>query len=345
MTNVMTLFGGKGNALASSDLFKSLLDLNKTLAGSAGGGPRISIRGGRFREIIGGEQVRTFKGEQLNVVIVNAAPVGRTYFEGAYDPNSPTPPVCWSADTRTPSPDVPEAQRMASTCAACPMNVKGSGQGESRACRFSQRIAVTVEGDDTNTVYQMQLPATSIFGEAKAGQMGMQAYAKLLAAHNTPAIAVVTGITFDEDAETPKLYFKPVRPLDEEELQAAVEAKDSEAAKAAITMTVSQSDVVSGDAPKAKAKTKPADEDDEDEPVAAPKARPKAEPKAKAKPAVDEDEEDEAPKPKAKAKAKPAVGEDEDAEPVRREKASKAAPAGKADLASIISQWDDEDEE
>jgi len=335
MSNAMTLFGGKGNALASSDLFQSLLDMNKTLAGSGSAPPRISIKGGRFREMIGGEQVRVFKGDQLNVVIVNAAPIGRTYYEGTYDSNSTSPPRCWSADTKTPSPDVPEDNRMSSSCASCPMNVKGSGQGESRACRFSQRIAVTVEGDDENTVYQMQLPATSIFGEASGGNMGMQAYAKLLAAHKTPAIAVVTGITFDEDAETPKLYFKPVRPLDENELQAAVEAKDSDAAKAAITMTVSQVDSVkSEDKPKAKPKAKPVvDEDDEEE-------APKAKPKAKAK-VVDEDE-DEAPKAKPKAKAK-VVDEDEDEEPVKRTtKAEK--PATKGDLASVISAWDDDDE-
>jgi hypothetical protein len=319
----MSLFGGKGNALVNSDLFKSLMDTNTTLAGSGGGAPRISIKGGRFREIIGGEQVRVFKGDQLNVVIVNAAAIGRTYFEGTYDPNNPTPPMCWSSDTKTPNSDVPEDQRMSSTCASCPMNVKGSGQGESRACRFSQRLAVTVEGDTENKVYQLQLPATSIFGDAQKGKMGMQAYAKLLSAHNTPAIAVVTGITFDEDAETPKMFFAPVRGLEEAELNAAVEAKDSPEAKAAITMTVSQTDGVK---PKAKAVE-----------AEAPKA------KAKAKVEEDDEAEEEAPKPKAKAKAK--VAEDDEAgEPVKRTTA-KATPPVKADLSAIISQWDDEDED
>jgi hypothetical protein len=331
MTNAMTLFGGEGNALVSSDLFKSLMDMNKTLAGSGSGVPRISIKGGRFREIIGGEQVRVFKGDQLNVVVVNAAPIGRTYFEGTYDPNVAAPPVCWSSDTKVPNADVPEDQRMSSSCANCPMNVKGSGAGESRACRFSQRLAVTVEGDTENTVYQMQLPATSIFGEAKAGNMGMQAYAKLLAAHNTPAIAVVTGISFDEDAEVPRLYFKPVRPLTEEELQAAVEAKDSEAAKAAITMTVSQVDgVKSGGSQSYNPKKQAIAIDDEEEA-----------PKPKAKPKV---EEEEAPKPKAKAKPKVEEEEGEEEPAKRPSKAAAAAPAAKADLASIIGQWDDDED-
>jgi hypothetical protein len=334
VSNEMSLFGGKGNPLASSDLFKSLMDLNKTLAGSGGGGPRISIKGGRFREIVGGEQVRVFKGDQLNVVVVNAAPISRTYFGEAYDPNNAVAPTCWSSDTKMPNADVPKESRQSATCATCPMNIKGSGQGDSRACRFNQRLAVTVEGDETNTVYQMQLPATSIFGDGRGGKNGMQAYAKLLAAHNTPAIAIVTGVMFDEDSETPKLHFKPVRPLDEEELQAAMVARDSAEAKDAITMTVSQTDGVAPAGGK-KAAAAPA-EDDADE-VPPP-------PKKKAKPAPVEDDADEAPPP-PKKKAKPAPVED-DADEAPTKRATKAeAPAPKADLASIIGQWDDDDDE
>jgi hypothetical protein len=152
------------------------------------------------------------------------------------------------------------------------MNIKGSGQGDSRACRFNQRLAITLEGKPDD-VYQLQLPATSIFGEAKNGNMGMQAYAKFLNAHNTPIIAVMTEMYFDENAETPKLFFKPIRPLDEPELRAAVAAKDSEDATKAITMTVGQTDGVTKKAappaPKAPALVAPpaADEDDEEEPT------------------------------------------------------------------------------
>jgi hypothetical protein len=238
----MTLFGA-GNPLASSDLFKSLQDMNKTLAGGAGGGKRLSIKGNKFRLFVDGEQVSVSKEDSMNIVVVNAAAVSRTYYEGSYDPNNPSAPSCWSVDTRVPAPEVPVEQRKASRCADCPMNVKGSGQGDSRACRFNQRLAITLEGKP-DEVYQLQLPATSLFGEAKGGNMGMQAYAKLLNAHNTPIIAVLTEMRFDENAETPKLFFKPVRPLTEEELEAAVKAKDSEDAIKAITLTVAQTDGV-----------------------------------------------------------------------------------------------------
>jgi hypothetical protein len=82
----MTLF--KNNPLVNSDLFKSLQEMNKNLAGgSTGSGVRrISIKGGRFRLIVGGEQVSVSKNSEMNIIVVNAAPISRTYYEGAYDP-------------------------------------------------------------------------------------------------------------------------------------------------------------------------------------------------------------------------------------------------------------------
>jgi hypothetical protein len=153
----MTLF--KNNPLVNSDLFKSLQEMNKNLAGgSTGSGVRrISIKGGRFRLIVGGEQVSVSKNSEMNIIVVNAAPISRTYYEGAYDPEKTAAPSCWSTDSTVPSKDVPADQRQAPRCADCKMNIKGSGQGESRACRFSQRLAITLEGKP-DEIYQMQLP-------------------------------------------------------------------------------------------------------------------------------------------------------------------------------------------
>ena len=239
----MTLF--EGNSLVSSDLFKKLQETDDNLTGGSGGikSHRISLRGGRFRELVNGEQVNVKSDGFINVVVINAAKLSRTYYKGTYDAENPSAPTCWSPDTQTPSSDVPKDQMQASRCMDCPQNIKGSGQGESRACRFSQRLAILLEGQ-MDTVYQLQLPATSIFGEARDGNMGMQAYAKYLKAHKTPSIAVVTQMSFDENSDTPKLFFKAVRPLNEDELNQAVAMKDSEDAIKAITLTVSQTDGV-----------------------------------------------------------------------------------------------------
>jgi hypothetical protein len=298
----MTLFGG-GNPLVNSDLFKSLRDMNKTLAGGGGGGgKRISIKGNKFRLFVDGEQVSVSKDDHLNIVVVNVAPVSRTYYEGTYDPNNTSAPTCWSADTKTPSPDVPADQRKASRCTDCPMNVKGSGQGDSRACRYNQRLAITLEGKP-DEVYQLQLPATSLFGDGKNGKMPMQAYAKFLDAHNTPIIAVMTQMSLDENSETPKLFFKAVRPLTEEELHAAVAAKDTEEAIKAITLTVSQTDGV---------KKKDS------------AAGTKSYNPAKEKIIVDDEDEIEEPK---KVEAK---------------KTAVAGAGAKPDLSAIVTEWDDE---
>ncbi len=298
----MTLFGS-GNPLVNSDLFKSLRDMNKTLAGGGGGGgKRISIKGNKFRLFVDGEQVSVSKDDHLNIVVVNVAPISRTYYEGTYDPNNTAAPTCWSADTKTPSPDVPADQRKASRCTDCPMNVKGSGQGDSRACRYNQRLAITLEGKP-DEVYQLQLPATSLFGDGKNGKMPMQAYAKFLDAHNTPIIAVMTQMSLDENSETPKLFFKAVRPLTEEELHAAVAAKDTEEAIKAITLTVSQTDGV---------KKKDS------------AAGTKSYNPAKEKIIVDDEDEVEVPK---KVEAK---------------KTAVAGAGAKPDLSAIVTEWDDE---
>jgi hypothetical protein len=298
----MTLFGA-GNPLVNSDLFKSLRDMNKTLSGGVGAaGKRISIKGNKFRLFVDGEQVSVSKEDHLNVVVVNAASISRTYYEGTYDPNNTSAPTCWSADTRAPAAEVPAEQKKSARCADCPMNVKGSGQGDSRACRFNQRLAITLEGKPEE-VYQMQLPATSLFGDGKNGKMPMQAYAKFLDAHDTPIIAVMTQMTLDENSETPKLFFKPVRPLTEEELHVAVAAKDSEDAIKAITMTVAQTEG---------AKKK-------DSAAGTKNYNP-----TKEKIAIDEDDEVEEPK---KVEAK---------------KTAKPAESSKANISALVAEWDDE---
>lgn len=321
MSTEMTLFGGKGNSLVAPDLFEKLKKVNQNLmGGNVGGGvPRISIRGGRFRQMEGGEQVAVSSDSAMNIVIVNAAPIARTYYAGEYDPDNIVPPACWSPDGKTPSSDVPEETRQASRCVECPQNVKGSGKGESRACRYSQRIAVCIEGD-YDKVFQLQLPATSIFGDAKGGHMPMGAYAKFLNAHNTPSIAIVTQMYFDDNADVPKLFFKAVRPLEEDELRQCIAMGESEDAQKAVEMTVAQVDGVQV--------VKGPDE------VEAEKSKPAPEKKASKKPVVldapDEEEEAEEevveePKKAAPKKPAPKVEEDTDTD----------------DLSSIIDEWDD----
>ena len=221
-------------------------DLTEAISGSKGVmNRRISIKGGVFREMINGKEVRSIEDRALNVVIVKAAPIHSIFFAGQYVEGQVAKPTCWSSNTQTPDASVPADQRQAERCMDCPQNVKGSGSGEGRACRRKQRIAVLLDGAIENKeVYQVELPGQSVFGDGENGKMPLQAYGRYLKAHNTPAIAVVTEMRLDTAKATPKLVFKAVRPLEESELKAAIDAQNSEEAIRAVTLTVSQTDGV-----------------------------------------------------------------------------------------------------
>ncbi len=193
---------------------------------------RISLSGGTFRIIESGKPVTVVDSDNIKFVILNAAKISRSYYANAFDANNPTPPTCWSADTTQPSPDVPMEDRQASRCMDCPQNIRGSGQGGGRACRFAQRLAVVLDGQ-LDKVYQLQLPATSIFGRAVDGKMPMQAYAQYLNYHSTSPISVITECAFDQNSVVPKLFFKAVRPLEESEVSLAMERADSPETKEA----------------------------------------------------------------------------------------------------------------
>jgi len=249
----MTLFKG-----GLPDYLKGADDATNSLAGTGDGGlgaRRISIKGGVFREFIGGKEYRVSEERSMNVIIIKAAPkVSRIFYSGSYVEGETVSPTCWSSDSQRP--DEKSKEKQSATCLTCAQNIKGSGQGESRACRYQQRLAVVVDGEvDKGEVYQLVLPPTSVFGDGEKGKHPLQAYARHLKNHGTPITGVVTEMRFDTASPTPKLVFKPVRPVTEDEFLKITELKDSAEALAAITLTVAQTDGVK-DKPKP-ALTKP----------------------------------------------------------------------------------------
>jgi hypothetical protein len=264
-----------------------LSTLAKTLAGGGGGqtGKRISIKGGVFRLISDGKEVAAVEDRFLDVVIVAAAAkISRTFYGEAYNPDNPAPPACWSADGEKPDASAKEPQHV--NCAGCPQNIKGSGSGDSRACRFSQRLAVVLANDVNGDVLQLTLPATSVFGKEENDNRPLQAYARWLAAQSVGPDMVVTRMKFDTKAQSPKLFFKPLRWLEDAEHEACVAKGKTPEAQRAITMTVAQTDKVApkpiaieGKPPKSKAKVEEADDEVEEPEVRKEKEAPA--PKAK----------------------------------------------------------------
>lgn len=246
-------------------------DTTKALMGGGGGGTkRISIEGGVWRLLVNGKEIAQKEERNLNVVIVAASPkVSRTFYAGVYKKGVTSAPDCWSQNGDYPDSQAKEPQ--SKSCATCPQNVKGSGQGDGRACRFSQRIAVVLDNDIGGDVFQLTLPSTSIFGEGESGKWPLQMYAKMIGSKSVPITAVVTEMRFDTASSTPKITFKPVRYLESEEITTAIEQGKSPAAKSAITMTVAQTDKTDSapklEAPKAEIKAKPAELEEPVEPT------------------------------------------------------------------------------
>jgi len=302
------------------------------LTGGSGGGAgmkRVSIKGGVFRLLSSGKEIASIEERHLDVIIVKAAPkVSRIFYAGGYDKDAAAaPPDCTSSDGDKPDANVKNKQ--SSSCATCPQNIAGSGTGQSRACRYQQRLAVVLANNPDGDVLQVTLPAASIFGKEDGDKRPLQAYARYMAAQTPPVNldAIVTRMKFDTKAESPKLIFSPQRWLTDEEYEIAQNKANSKDAEKAVAVTPASADGVAAPAPLAIEGKRPAIaplgemfDKDEEQAMAVEKA-------------------------KAKAKAKPAPVETEaEEEPEVRKAAPKveSVPAKKNKLADIVADWDDE---
>ena len=309
-----------GSQLPSHIRRGELNAITKALMGNSN--KRISIEGGSFRLIVGGQEVAVKEERHMNVIMLRAADTNtRTFYEGTYVKGSKAKPSCWSSDSVSPHEDVKNPQ--SSKCNTCPQNIKGSGQNDSRACRYQRRLAVLLENDIDGDIYAMSIPAASIFDNGEGRKMGLQQYARFLGGHGIDVNAVLTEMRFDTNATAPKLTFSAVRPLEEHEYSTVLARKDEQTAIDAVTMTVSQLDEAAEPTGKVPAPVR----------VQAPAPAPapavaKATPKATPKPsgfAVTKKEEVEAPAPVA--------------EPEVREVAKQAVPSN---VNSVLSQWGDD---
>lgn len=215
-------------------------ELTKSLGGS-GGMKRISIRGSVFRMMVNGEEIAKNESRAMNVVIVNGTKyVARKFYEGAYVPGEAAPPDCWSNDGITPDASIEEPQH--ANCEGCPQNIKGSGQKDSRACRFEKRLAVVLADDIKGSVYQLILPSKSYFGKGDQDHMPFEQYAKYVASQGYNINMIVTEMKFDSDSESPKLVFKPVGFLNREQWEVAKTQGATPEAKSAVIQTAAQAD-------------------------------------------------------------------------------------------------------
>jgi len=277
------------------------------LAGNSGV-KRIVPKTGIFPKVVGKEEMGKIKGN-LKAIVVSASPkVGRIFYAKQWTPDAePTAPDCFSNDGA--APDAGAQNPQAARCDACPQNIKGSGMGNSKSCRYSRRLALVLKEDFGTSlegeVYQMNLASKSLFGEGGSDNAHtFENYAKYLANNGKSLDYVVTQISFNEDNDNQSVLFAPVRHINRHEYEVSQAMAGTPETKALITMTPSQADGVT---------RKPT-----------------------------------APAPLVLGAAKPMpveVKEEVVDEPVKRPSTKKPeaeAPPPKKDLASVVSAWSDE---
>jgi hypothetical protein len=267
--------------------------------------------------IVGGREIAKSKDREMNIIIVKTAPNNNRIY---YDPSVPyvrgqaTAPACSSADGIKPDNRVKDPQ--ANSCDKCPQNVAGSGNGESRACRYQRRIAVALEGDIGGDIYQMSLAATSIFGRSQGTEnLPLEAYARMLATNNVNIEDVVTKMEFDTDSSTPKLTFSVARFLNQDEVNQSIAQGETKEAEYAVGMGGSTTPALA--APVV------------EKPIAMPTPK-----KTGFQPVV---EEEEAPV----AAAAPAAPADEEEIPEPAKAVKPEAPARSAAINNVLAAWGD----
>jgi len=243
MSNEVSIFKNRDVAVAGkkapSALTQSLMKATRM--------KRISPRNGKFVRVVNGDVAGKFNAP-LRVVLVGVAQATaqRTFYIKAYDPNAEaTAPDCWSNDGNKPDASIKNPQ--GKTCETCPQNVKGSGQGSTRACRFERRVAVVlpdeVGGNNHGDIYQLRLASKSIFGKGVGQLFPLNAYIDYVIANGENIDGVVTELNFDED-DNQVVRFRAVDFVGSHpDLQNVVdEAVASPEALKAVTLTVAAVD-------------------------------------------------------------------------------------------------------
>lgn len=197
-------------------------DSDDLISGASGGFAVVSIRGSKWRIKSGGEETVVTNDEgdpmpTLEVVMIKASPaLSKIYYAKSYEEGDAEAPDCYSTDGVKPSADAPNKQ--SDSCATCPHAVWGSkitpAGKKAKACQDSRRIAVVPAGDVENELYGgpmlLRVPAASLADLATFG--------KQLKAKGYPYNTIATKLGFDPNASYPKLTFKALRPLSEDEL-------------------------------------------------------------------------------------------------------------------------------
>lgn len=206
---------------------------------SAGGGQFFSARGG----------ILAFNGapvpdNTMAVVIVDGV-FENVYYEGKFDPDTPTPPTCFAfaRDEKSLAPHdvvVKAGQAQNATCKGCPHNEWATADtGRGKACRNTRRLAMIPAGEldrsgrftawpsaddfEKATLGMMKLPVTSVKGYATFVQQVANGLKR-------PPYAIFTKVRVVPDAKTQfRVLFEPIEKVPDRYMDAIMQRRDEAA--------------------------------------------------------------------------------------------------------------------
>lgn len=175
---------------------------------------RIKTQQGRFVHPYTYESLTS-----LDVVIVDPGILSRNYY------GSDSELKCWSSNCDFPDEAVLASNKQALRCLDCSKSIKNAGVGGRAACKFFTKVKVAFLSEEC--LYEIRLGALSLFSK-EDNKMSLYKYVAYLERNQEHIGNVLTEIYFVQHRNFYKMFFKPVRPLTEEELANIQQTKETE---------------------------------------------------------------------------------------------------------------------
>ncbi len=222
-------------------------DYQEYSSGVTAGFPVISYRGRTWRVKKGGEEQVYLNDEQeavqsIEIVMIRSHPqLAKIYYKKDYEEGDTSQPDCWSADGI--KPDSAVLEPVSKACGPCPMNVWGSKitkQGKkTRACSDVRRMAVAFMHEVEKKAADPDFELTTLLLRVPPASLNpLKDYIeKVLQPKGVPPYALATKVGFDTEVSYPKLTFKGVQFLNEEQGQVVVALRESDDVKRILSET------------------------------------------------------------------------------------------------------------
>lgn len=228
-----------GTIMTQSQVFDNLPDedWDDLLGGVAISFPILGIKGGKFHYRFKGDDTvltdaRGFPVPALEVVILRSqAGLSRTFYAGGYEEGVNRRPDCWSSDGVRPDDTVVEPVN--SVCQTCPNAQWSSGATpaapKAQACQQRRRTVIVPywgDGDMSNESgggpVLLSVPPSSLTNQYNFG--------KEMKENRIRYYSCVVQLSFDPDPKLsfPRLEFKYLRPLTDDEARQVLEVRQGE---------------------------------------------------------------------------------------------------------------------